>query len=1009
MPCPDETEIAEFVSRALAVGAAAQIESHIGDCDDCRNLVFALASSGTDPGAAMEIERVGRFEVIGVIGQGAMGIVYRARDPELDRLVAVKIRRGAHLLDVEGEDRLRREAQALARLTHPNVVAVYETGRHDRSAYVAMEYVDGVTLDAWLSTPRKQRTILELFAAAGRGLAAAHAVGLVHRDFKPHNVFVSAAGTPKVGDFGLVRVERSGGDVSTDARGSELAMTLSLAGSLIGTPAYMAPEQLRGETATEASDQFSFCVTLYEALYGARPFTGGSLEELHAAMHAELVIPSSPRVPASIRRVLERGLHADPRRRFPSMPSLLGKLTKRSSVAGWIAAGVALGAIATVGATTLTASKTDPCSVADERARLVFGAERTQAIRSAFDATKARNAGATALTVGRLISAYGTRWETASTASCRATSQGKQSEVVGDRQRACLQRRLDQLDQLGGVLARVTEPAAVERAAAAVQGLPDADACTRIDATLGDREPPPADKLATIRELESRVERISGLQKTGQFVAAGKEIDPLVLQIRGVGYSPLLARALIVQAHVYSAISRFDQLEAILDEAAREAAKARDDELAAEAWTRRVYAVGVHFARYDDAHQWAAAAEAAVLRAGNPPELRATLHMNVGTLWLERGELDKARIEIEAALALRQRARPDAVLPIADAHNNLAATLQRQGKMDGARENFEKALAIYRGVHGDEHPDVADTYTNLGFLFVETDRPREAVEQLEKARDLNVKLLGPDHVNVGITLDTMGLAKVSLGEYQAAAELHRQAHAILLAKLGDKHPRVGYAMGNTARASLRLGDYAAAIKAYRESITLLSTALGPKHDLVARVQNGLAIALQFSGDDKAAETAFTGSLAIFEANQGPEGEETLTTRVNLAQLALARGASAVARPNFELAARGLTKTLGANHHSTLTALAGVVYCDAVERTIDPARVGQLETAFGAAKVADIEPHELAFIHYARARAAAGGRDHAKAKELGALASAAYGEAKLERQKRDVAQWSKGLN
>ncbi|NVB81110.1 MAG: protein kinase, partial [Kofleriaceae bacterium] len=268
--CPDDSLLSAFVARTLPAGAAAGVEAHLADCRDCRELVFALTASDDDDAAP--VERVGRFELERVIGQGAMGVVYRARDPELERTVALKIRKSPSRLDPDGEERLRREAQALARLAHPNVVAVYEAGRHERTMYIAMEYVEGDSLADWLASGRPAAAVIERMIEAGRGLAAAHAVGLVHRDFKPRNVFVATSGTAKVGDFGLVRLDDEQPASGAATRPSDL--TLTLTGSLVGTPAYMAPEQLRGEAATELSDQFSFAITFYEALYGKRPFAG---------------------------------------------------------------------------------------------------------------------------------------------------------------------------------------------------------------------------------------------------------------------------------------------------------------------------------------------------------------------------------------------------------------------------------------------------------------------------------------------------------------------------------------------------------------------------------------------------------------------------------------------------------------------------------------------------------------------------------------------------------------
>ncbi|MBA3820591.1 MAG: tetratricopeptide repeat protein [Deltaproteobacteria bacterium] len=496
---------------------------------------------------------------------------------------------------------------------------------------------------------------------------------------------------------------------------------------------------------------------------------------------------------------------------------------------------------------------------------------------------------------------------------------------------------------------------------------------------------------------------MTSLLKTGQPQAAGAEVDAVVTAARALGYSPVLARALIVQSNVYSVTSRFAEIEAILDEAAREAAKARDDRAAAEAWTRRVYAVGVHFARYDDAHQWASAADAAVLRAGNPPDLRAGLHMNVGTLLIESGKLVEAERELAAALELRTRHLPDGVIGIADVHNNLAALLQRQGKMDASQQHFEQALALYRSVHGDEHPDVFETFINLGFLFTERGQPAKALEYLEQARTLGERVLGPDHLNVGITIDTMGLARVSLGEYAEAAKLHRQAYEILLKAAGPKHPRTGFAMGNVARAAQRLADYPAAITAYREAATILREALGPKHDIVGTVTQGLGTVYLFTGDLTAARQQFEAALAIFEGNN-PASMEVGMAQANLAHLALQHGKLAAARTGFERAFTVFTKGAGPTSPYTLTAHAGLVYLDAEQRRVDRARLAALEAGLASINVTELEPHVFAFFAYARARAHAALGDKPTARLHATASHDAYVKAKLESTARQVEQW-----
>lgn len=358
-----------------------------------------------------------------------------------------------------------------------------------------------------------------------------------------------------------------------------------------------------------------------------------------------------------------------------------------------------------------------------------------------------------------------------------------------------------------------------------------------------------------------------------------------------------------------------------------------------------------------------------------------------------------------AAAQIEAHHLPDALSSIADARNNLAAVLQRLGKFEESQREFEASAELYRKVYGEEHPEVFATYTNLGFLLIDRDMPREALAYLEKARAIGERTVGRDHVNVGITLDTMGLAHVSLGDYAKAAELHREAHRILLAKLGPKHPRTGFAVGNLGRAAQRLGDLPAAIKAYRESADILRAALGPTHDIVGRVQVGLAVTLRIAGDDKAAREELLAAIKIFDGNGASGADDARSAFINLGEIDLARGKVADARKSFARAMEGVTD---ASNRPALMGRAGLVFCDAVERKVDRARLTELEDAIAKIKAEDLEPHLRAFIDFARALAYAALGDRARAREVGAASRDGYATAKLDAQRARVDRWLAGL-
>jgi len=312
-----------------------------------------------DPGSAPLPTRLGRYHVLERLGSGGMGVVFAAYDPDLDRKVAVKLLR----VDRPGSDsqlRLLREAQALARLSHPNVVQVHDAGTLGDQVFVAMEFVRGHDLRAWLTgPPRPQADILRMFVAAGHGLAAAHDAGLVHRDFKPENVLVGADGRARVADFGLAR---HGPDVAPDAHSNAddadarppqtaLDVSLTATGAVLGTPAYMSPEQHLGQPADARSDQFAFCVALWEALYDQRPFVGDTYVELRTSVLAGTLVPppAGTRVPRRLGELLRRGLATEPGQRHASMHALLEALVRdpararRRWLAGAVLSTMALG------------------------------------------------------------------------------------------------------------------------------------------------------------------------------------------------------------------------------------------------------------------------------------------------------------------------------------------------------------------------------------------------------------------------------------------------------------------------------------------------------------------------------------------------------------------------------------------------------------------------------------------------------------------------------------------
>jgi len=320
-------------------------------------------------GAPMEPLKAGRYVLLEAVGRGGVGEVYAAYDPELDRRVAIKLVRSE--VDAWGdlERRMQREAQAMAQVRHTNVVAIHDVGRFRDQVFIAMELLQGMTLSAWRrAQTRTWPEIRDVFVQAGRGLAAIHEAGLVLRDFKPANVFVGDDGVVKVLDFGLARAA-AGNEPSRDSGGNLLEEELTRGGSIAGTPAYMAPEQIRGGRVDAAADQFAFCVALYEAIWGERPFPGTDLAVRCRAIEAQRLDPP-PSVPARVRAAVLRGLASQPDARHGSMPALIAALQepKRRRMATWVAVGAA--AVLSAAATTVFFTARDGEVTAQMRERV---------------------------------------------------------------------------------------------------------------------------------------------------------------------------------------------------------------------------------------------------------------------------------------------------------------------------------------------------------------------------------------------------------------------------------------------------------------------------------------------------------------------------------------------------------------------------------------------------------------------------------------------------------------
>ena len=828
-------------------------------------------------------EVLGRYVVLYRLGAGGMGVVYAAYDPNLDRKVALKLLRKVSddpSKRKRGQERLMAEARALARLSHPNVIAVHDVAVHDGRIVVAMEFVDGETLTARLARePMPWRKALDVLAEAGRGLAAAHGAGLVHRDFKPDNVMLARDGRVHVMDFGLARefeIEEAVSGLTDEA-----PMTKSGEGRsrLAGTPAYMAPEQHRGLPVDDRTDQFSFCVTVYEALYGHRPFVAEGAQAMLALIEAADIPPppSHVKVPGRIRTVVLKGLSADPDARFSSMQALLDALERASALrrpqvavlAGVGASVVALGGWGLfAGFSEASPEPAGPCAGADERFAEVWSPTRRATIEQRFSRTGQPYAEAAWLAVASELDAYGTRWVAMHDDACQATRvRHEQSDAMLDLRMECLGRRLDEFDALTELLMDA-DAEMIRTGVAATAKLVPVAVCADTDLLKAPVPAPDAPEVREqIRELRASLARVKVHEDAGRYARGLALAKVAVQRARAVGHDPVLAEALLREGKLAIATGDAARAEPVLREAVQTASRGRDDLTAARAWIGLVAAVGHGQARAERADELIEAARAAVARAGTPAELESELATVTGATFVQQGRLEDAQDQFQLALE-RQRAATGPEHPsMGRIYNNLAAVNLLRQDVHAAKRNLERAIELQERTHGPQHPSVATMKANVGALLLRQGRTHEAKEKVSESLRVWEGSGARNQVHVGGAQLTLAQAALFDGRYDEAERWARRALTTFEAG-SPEHPDVVRAL-TMVGASLHVQGRNAEARPLLERARELGEALfSEDHDDLASLLTDLG-AVQFElGEVQLARESLERALTIRTTRPG---------------------------------------------------------------------------------------------------------------------------------------------
>ncbi len=801
--------------------------------------------------------QIGPYTILKLLGEGGMGIVYAAYDAELDRKVAIKLlhpRPMTRVDDSDGTRRLLREAQAMAKISHPNVLQVFEADTHGQQVYVVLEHVEGTTLRTWWKQrPRGWQEVLQIFLQIGEGLHAAHEAGVIHRDLKPDNILIDTHDRARVMDFGLARSTGAHGP-SPEASSSGLAeqssldLALTVAGSVVGTPAYMPPEQSAGLPLDARCDQFSFCVSMWEALHGERPFSGSDRRTLSTSIAAGRIRDlEEPRSPSWLRAVLARGLAADPQARFASMVELLAALRADPRIRLRRALLIALLALLTAaglyGYVLAAAAEVDVCDGGPERFAAVWGPEPAATLAAAFTATGRPHAPTTAADVREGLDRYAATWIAMYGDTCATSRRGEQSDDMLDRRMACLERRRGEVAAQVELFA-AADGTVVDRAIAALQGLTPVATCGDPVALAAKVTPPDnATVRAEVDEIQRELDGLEASVRAGRSRAALPALELLSQRAEALAYPPVLAEVALLRGTTLAQLSQSSDAETWLFRALWLAEAERHDEVAARAWTELVRLIELQGER-DASARWADGADAAITRLGDPARLRARLLNNRGVVALAARQLPAALELFTQALRLRSEQLADDEVEIANTLNNLGNVLMLLHRHSEARATHERALALRERLLGRSHPDVAGSCLNLGGLMEDDEE--------------------------------------TLRWYARASEIWR-------ASAGPDEPRLATVMVNTANIHVRRGATAEARRLLEAASELLTRTVPADNPTLATVRVNLAGLQALAGEYTAAAAMMTAELARRDRSDGMDDARDVELRTNLAAVRIAQG------------------------------------------------------------------------------------------------------------------------
>ena len=852
-------------------------------------------------------ENLGRYVVLDTLGRGGMGIVLSAYDSKLDRKVALKVLRPHAAGDADNYARLVREAQALAKLSHPCVVSVYDVGELRGQVFIAMEFIDGPNLRRW--THEEKRTIpriLAVFRDAGRGLQAAHDAGIVHRDFKPDNVLIGSDGRARVTDFGLaleasVASSPASFDPSTSdsVRGSG---RLTETGMVMGTPAYMPIEQHVGHVTDHRSDQFSFCVSLYEALYGVRPFSGNTANEYCLSIR-RAEIPPPPRdvkVPRRLHQAILRGLAAKPEERHASMRALLRAMTPPTRDGRtWLLGG--LGGLALGAGVVVVASPPDQaCSTFDERIAEVYGKDHAREILAAFTATGLPYAQAAYDSVTGTLDDFAARWTGAAQEACLATERGEQSEHMLDLRMHCLDRARARLAATVEVL-READEGVVGKASSLAASQAELELCSDLDVL--ERTwvlPASAEEARESQALFEVLDRVETIRAAGHKEEAKLLFAEREARLDASSYPPIQARALWIQGRLLGTDNDAEAAISLFERAHLLALEHGLDDLGALSASSLAHYIAEFRVDLDLAEHYSGIAMA-LAEASGSTRVQASVLGKVADLRQRQSRFQESIEAAERALALAsQGEHPNQVLIAETKIKHAYAIRLRDGPIAALPELYAIRDSIKAGL-GTPHPTLVQVYGEIGNALQEIDEHDECYVARTAAIEQVREVFGEGSLDETYALLSLATALGHVGRKDEALALFAKVDAAVVDALGADHPLRAGVFNNMASIYSDLDQWDQARQSFGEALRIAqANANGPSDTVVLTARN-LALAHIYAEDPEQArplaELSLAQSLEVF----GPKHMHTSTSHAVLGHVHLLEKDYANARAQLERA------------------------------------------------------------------------------------------------------------